>query len=159
VKEKTNVPTPTASDDDMNLLDDDESPLIKDGSSPPASMDVNMIFMLLAEFRDVEEGITQLCLGPKEVMFKKSEESTQYLKPLYVRGHIDRRLISKMLVDDNIVVNLMLYSLFKKLGQEDGELVKTNLIHAPTAPWPIFLSCLRNRDLQRYHSAVDSSGL
>jgi hypothetical protein len=33
VKEKANTPALTTSDDDMDLLDDDESPLIKDGSS------------------------------------------------------------------------------------------------------------------------------
>jgi hypothetical protein len=32
VKEKIGVPAPTASDDDMDLLDDNESPLIKDRS-------------------------------------------------------------------------------------------------------------------------------
>jgi hypothetical protein len=32
-----------------------------------------------------------------------------------------------MLVDDGAAINLMLYSIFKKLGMEDNELVKTNL--------------------------------
>jgi hypothetical protein len=32
VKEKANTPAPTTYDDDMDLLDDDEAPLIKDGS-------------------------------------------------------------------------------------------------------------------------------
>jgi hypothetical protein len=40
VKEKANTPAPTTSDDDIDLLDDDEAPLIKDGSPPPTSMDV-----------------------------------------------------------------------------------------------------------------------
>jgi hypothetical protein len=31
-----------------------------------------------------------------------------------------------MLIDGNATINLMLYSIFKKLGQEDDELVKTN---------------------------------
>jgi hypothetical protein len=47
---------------------------------------------------------------------------------LNIRGHIDGRLISTMLIDDGIVVNLMAYSIFKNLGREDGELVKTNLM-------------------------------
>jgi hypothetical protein len=49
------------------------------------------------------------------------------LKLLYVRGHIDERPISMMLVDSGIAVNLMLHSMFKKLGREDDELMKTNL--------------------------------
>jgi hypothetical protein len=32
-----------------------------------------------------------------------------------------------MLVDDGASINLMTYSIFKKLGREDNELVKTNL--------------------------------
>jgi hypothetical protein len=68
-----------------------------------------------------------MCLSPKEAVFKKSEESSQYLKPLYIQGHSDGKPISRKLIDDNAVVNLMLYAMFKKLGQEDDELVKTNL--------------------------------
>jgi hypothetical protein len=32
----------------MYLLDDDEAPLIKDGSPPPTDMDINMVFTLSA---------------------------------------------------------------------------------------------------------------
>jgi hypothetical protein len=60
-------------------------------------------------------------------VFKKPEESSQLLRPLYVRCHIDGRLISRMLVDSGATVNLMSYSVFKKLGREDGEVVNTNL--------------------------------
>jgi hypothetical protein len=127
VKEKTDIPAPTASDDDMDLLDDDESPLIKDGSSLPIDMDINMVFTLPVEFRGAEEEVAQMCLGPKEAVFEKPEASSQHLKPLYVRGHIDRKPISRMLVDDGAAVNLMPYFIFKKLGREDDELVKTNL--------------------------------
>jgi hypothetical protein len=127
VKEKTSIPALTISDNDIDLLDDDESSLIKDESLPPTSMDVNMVFTLSAKFRGVEEEITQLCLHPKEVVFEKPEEWSKHLKPLYVRGHIDGRLISRMLVDDGTAVNLMLYFVIKKLGREDGELVKTRL--------------------------------
>jgi hypothetical protein len=73
-KEKTSTPALTASNDDMDLLDDDESPLIKDGSLPPTGMDINMIFMLPAEFKGEDEEITQMCLGPKVAMFEKPEE-------------------------------------------------------------------------------------
>jgi hypothetical protein len=44
------VPALTASNDDMDLLDDDESPLIKNGSPPLACMDVNMVFTLSTRF-------------------------------------------------------------------------------------------------------------
>jgi hypothetical protein len=46
-----------------------------------------------------------------------------------VRGHIDGILIAKMLVDGGgvVAVNLMPYSLYRKLGKQDDELVKTNM--------------------------------
>jgi hypothetical protein len=123
VKKKVNTPAPTTSDDDMDLLDDDEAPLIKDGSPPPTGMDINMVFTLPVDIRGVEEEVTQMCLGPKEAMFEKSEESSQHLKPLYIRGHIDGKSISRILVDGGATVKLMSYSVFKKLGREDNELM------------------------------------
>jgi hypothetical protein len=57
VKERTSTPTLMAFDDDMDLLDDDESALIKDGSLPPTGMDNNMMFTLLIEFRGAKEEV------------------------------------------------------------------------------------------------------
>jgi hypothetical protein len=76
VKEKANTPTPTTFDDDMDLLDDDEAPLIKDGSPPLTSMDNNMVFTLPAEFRGATEEVAQMCLSPKETVLEKPEESS-----------------------------------------------------------------------------------
>jgi hypothetical protein len=128
VKEKVNTPTPTTFDDDMDLLDDDEAPLIKDLSPPPTGMDMNMVFTLLAEFKCVEERVAQMCLSPKEAMFEKPKDSSQHLRPLYIQGHIDGKPISKMLIDGGAAVNLMPYSTFEKLGQKNDELVKTSLM-------------------------------
>jgi hypothetical protein len=127
VKEKVDTPAHTTSDDDMDLLDDDDAPLIKDGSPPLIGMDINMVFTLPAEFRGIEEEVAQMCLNPKEAMFEKPEESSQHLKPLYIRGYIDGKPVSKMLIDGGAAVNLMTYTVFKKLGSLDDELVNTNL--------------------------------
>jgi hypothetical protein len=83
VKEKTDIPALTISDDDMDLLDDDEFPLIKDGSPLPTGMDMNIVFTLPTEFRGAKEEVAQMCIGPKEAIFEKPEASSQHLKPLY----------------------------------------------------------------------------
>jgi hypothetical protein len=127
VKEKASAPALMASDDDMDLLDDNKSPFIKVGLSPPTDMDINMVFTPPIEFRGAKVEVSQMCLGPKEVVFEKPKESCQHLKPLYVRGHIDEKLISRMLIDGGAFINLMSYSIIKKLGREGDELVKTNL--------------------------------
>jgi hypothetical protein len=75
-------------------------------------MDINMVFTPPIEFRGVEEEVAQMCLGPKEVVFEKPEESSPDLKPLYVRGHINGKLISMMLIrrrhchQPNVVLHL-----------------------------------------------------
>jgi hypothetical protein len=43
------------------------------------------------------------------------------------QGHIDGIPIAKLLVDWGAAVNLMPYSLYRKLGKQDDELVKTNM--------------------------------
>jgi hypothetical protein len=79
VKENADIPAPTTFNDDMDLLDDDEVPLIKNESLPPIGMDINMVFTLPAEFKSAEEEVTQMCLGPMKAMFKKLEESSQHI--------------------------------------------------------------------------------
>jgi hypothetical protein len=68
----------------MDLLDDNKSPLIKDGSPPPTDMDINMVFTLPAEFRGAEEEVAQMCLDLMEAVFEKPEELSQHMKPLYI---------------------------------------------------------------------------
>jgi hypothetical protein len=48
-----------------------------------------------------------------------------HLKPLHVKGHINGKPVNNMLVDSETMVNLMPYSLYKKLGEIDEELIKT----------------------------------
>ena len=59
-------------------------------------------------------------------MFQKPKEPG--LKALYMRGHINGKLISRILVDDGAIVNLIPYSLFKKLGGKDKQLIKMNMM-------------------------------
>ena len=45
-----------------------------------------------------------------------------------MRGHLNGKPISRMLVDGGAIVNLMPYSLYKKLGGRDEDLIKTNMM-------------------------------
>jgi hypothetical protein len=47
---------------------------------------------------------------------------------LYIQGHLDGTPFSWMLVDGGAIINLMLYSFFKKMGKPDEELIKTNMM-------------------------------
>jgi hypothetical protein len=108
---------------DEDLLDYEESPA-------RASMDINMVYYLPAEFHATEEEgeIAQIDFGPKNIVFEKPQGPVKHLKPLYVRGHIDGKPVTRMMVDGGAVVNLMPYSVFKKLQLDDGDLMKMNMV-------------------------------
>jgi len=74
-----------------------------------------------------EEEAAHLDFGPREAVFQKPKESDNHSKALYMRTHINGRPIFRMLVDGGAIVNLMPYSLYKKLGGTDEELIKTNM--------------------------------
>jgi hypothetical protein len=58
-------------------------------------------------------------LGPR-MLFQMPKDTDNHLKALYMKGHNNGKPISRMLVDGGAIVNLMSYSLFKKLGGLDG---------------------------------------
>ena len=60
--------------------------------------------------------------------FEKPENDFLHLKPLYLRGYINGKPISRMLVDGGVSVNLIPWSTCKKLSVQAEELVKTNMI-------------------------------
>jgi hypothetical protein len=110
-----------------DLLEED---LVGYGATPEhPGMDVNVI-MFSANCTIIgndEPIIAQFDFGPKEATFTKPKESVNHLKSLFVRDHIDGIPITKMLVDGGAIVNLMPYSLYRKLEKQDDELVKTNM--------------------------------
>src|SRR5664279_5478138 len=93
-------------------------------------MDINMLYYLPAEFRAVDEDgeVAQIDFGPKNAISEKPEEPVKHLKPLYIRGHINEKSVARMMVDGGAVVNLMPYSVFKKLQLDDDDLMKMNMV-------------------------------
>jgi hypothetical protein len=101
-----------------------------DYAASPVRMDINMVYYLLAEFHAANEDgeVAQIDFGPRDAIIEKPKDPTKHLKPLYIRGHINGRPVSRMMVDGGAVVNLMPYSVFKKLQLEDSDLMKTNMV-------------------------------
>ena len=52
----------------------------------------------------------------------------RHLKALYVKGFVDGKPMSKMLVDGGAFVNLMPYTTFHKLGKGPGDLIETDMM-------------------------------
>jgi hypothetical protein len=96
------------------------------GNSNPG-LDVNMVFMILAEFHASAKDIVEMMLDAGRAVFEKPENPGAHMKPLFIQGHLDRTLIGHMLVDGGPSVNILLLSLFKNLGHIEGDLKCTNL--------------------------------
>ena len=90
-----------------------------------------MVFILPSEFcapRTEEVPVAQFDCGPRPVIFEKPQEkSYKHLKALYLRGYINGQPVSKMLVDTGAAVNIMPYSMLRRLGRSNADLIKTNV--------------------------------
>jgi hypothetical protein len=99
-----------------------------------------MVFILPAELRapsryeqeesdeeELEEVVDQLTLQSQQAIFDKSSQH-RHLKALYMKGFVDGKPITKMLVDGGVVVNLMPYTTFHKLGKGFENLLETDMM-------------------------------
>jgi hypothetical protein len=91
------------------------------------SADIDMVFHLAMEFTLLEMEVAQLNMGAERAVFEKPEKLGQYMKPLYIKGHLDGRPVNQMLLDGGACVNIMPYAVFKKLGHSEADHMKTNI--------------------------------
>ena len=73
--------------------------------------------------------MAQLTLEPVPDTFEKSEdEKRRHLKALFLKGFVDGKPITNMLVDGGAAVNIMPYAMLCKLGQSNEDLTKTDMV-------------------------------
>jgi hypothetical protein len=72
-----------------------------DYSSPPERMnlDINVIHMSMDGYVLLEEHIAHHDFGPKEAILQKPKATRNHMKALYMKGHINGKPISRLLVD------------------------------------------------------------
>jgi hypothetical protein len=70
--------------------------------------------------------IAQLVLA-KQATFDKPTKN-RHMRPLYLRGCVNGKPLTKMFVDGGAAVNVMPYTTFKKLGMGPGDLTPTSII-------------------------------
>jgi hypothetical protein len=87
--------------------------------------------VLRAEFHaraHEESSVAQLDLGLWPVIFEKPQaKNYKHLKALYLKRYINCQPVNKMLVDTGAVVNIMPYSVLRRLGRSTGDLIETNI--------------------------------
>jgi len=106
---------------------EDEELVDYEASPEHSNLEINVVYMSSDYLIIPEEEVAHLQFGPRDAVFQKPKESGNHLKALYMRGHLNGKPISCMLVDGGAIVNLMPYSLYKKLGGKDEELIKSNM--------------------------------
>ena len=104
------------------------------------SANIQMTFLLPSEFRAPADQEVYLDFGELEykeivanliviqqAIFDKPIKH-RHLKALCVKGFVDGKPMSKMLVDGGASVNLMPYTTFHKLGKGPGDLIETDMM-------------------------------
>ena len=78
---------------------------------------------------ELEEAMAQLNLEPLPATFEKLEDDKrQHLKALFMKGFVDGKPVTKMLVDGGVAVNIMPYVMLRKLGKSQDDLTKTDMM-------------------------------
>jgi hypothetical protein len=97
-----------------------------------ASAGTNMVFILPPEFYAPDRKelpVAQLDFRPRPVIFEKPRDKNyKHLKALYLKGYINGHPVNKMLVDTGAAVNIMSYSVLRRLGRSTVDLIKTNVM-------------------------------
>jgi hypothetical protein len=91
-----------------------------------------MMFVLPPEFYAPDRKellVAQLDFGSRPVIFEKPQEKNyKHLKTLYLKGYINGNPVNKMFVDTGATVNIMPYSVLRRLGRSTEDLIKTNVM-------------------------------
>ena len=78
---------------------------------------------------ELEEAMVQLNLEPLLATFEKPEDDKrQHLKVLFLKGFVDGKPVTKMLVDGGAAMNIMPYVMLRKLGKSQDDLTKTDMM-------------------------------
>ncbi|KAA3452374.1 Transposon Ty3-I Gag-Pol polyprotein [Gossypium australe] len=81
---------------------------------------------VLSEVDETEQLMAQLMLS-KQATFEKPSKN-RHMKPLYLRGFVNGKPLTKMFVDGGAAVNVMPYTTFRKLGMGLGDLTPTSIV-------------------------------
>ena len=66
---------------------------------------------------------------PQKVILKKpSMEITRHMNPLYIRAHLNGRLVFKALIDNGSAVNVMPLRKLRALGRSISDLIETEVV-------------------------------
>ena len=68
------------------------------------------------------------CIPRKIILEKPSMERTRNIKPFYVRSYLNGRLVSKVLIDNRSVVNVMPLRIERALGRSIRDMIEIEVV-------------------------------
>ena len=71
------------------------------------------------------------CRPQKVILEKPSMEMMRHIKPLYVRAHLNGRLVSKVLIDNESTVNVIPLRMLRALGRSISDLIEIDVVISP----------------------------
>jgi hypothetical protein len=73
------------------------------------------------------EGVMEQLVLAKQAIFDKPAKN-RHMRPLYLKGYVNGKPLTKMFVDGGAAVNVMPYNTFRKLGMGPSDLTPTSII-------------------------------
>jgi hypothetical protein len=92
----------------------------------PANQVVQEEALPEADETEQVELMAQLVLT-KQATFDKPVKN-RHMRPLYLRGYANGKPLTKMFVDGGAAINVMPYTMFRKLAMGPGDLTPTNIV-------------------------------
>jgi hypothetical protein len=80
--------------------------------------------------------MVQLVLA-KQATFDKPAKN-RHMRPLYLKGYVNGKPLTKMFVDGGAAINVMPYTTFRKLGMVSHPILQRNRMHLTCAPGSIY---------------------
>ena len=78
---------------------------------------------------ELEEAMAQLTLEVVPSTFENPEDDKhQHLKALFLKGFVNCKPVTKMLIDGGATMNIMPYVMLRKLGKSQEDLTKTDMM-------------------------------
>jgi hypothetical protein len=72
-------------------------------------------------------GLMAQLVFPKQATFDKPAKN-RHMRPLYLRGYVNGKPLTKMFIDGGAAINVMSYTTFRKLGMGPGDLTPTSIV-------------------------------
>jgi hypothetical protein len=77
---------------------------------------------------ELRDGSVNIGTYTSDLWETSEDEKSQHLKALFLKGFVNGRPVTRILVDGRAAVNLMSYTMLRKIGKSDQDLIQTDMM-------------------------------